>query len=283
MPASDLAIVCDWLLRRNHAAVVLEWVHEERARNDFNLLQRHLMALMLLNRWQETSRLLADNTFPMHPVFQEVSRAIVAHQEKHEEGVIGYLTAAILAAHDDPDLTLFVANYAEGLNKPLVAVQALQRLMVDPVRAPRIATRIFQLLAPLKESMPMMRVVDQATKFASEDPKLLNEQAWWHLIVEGHQDKFLRQAQSLHESDPKDPYYAATLALAQLLGTQLEAAFTTLDPWSDQLETAPARLRLVYTACLGANGQGVAARSLASSLADLTLKDREQALIQPWL
>jgi hypothetical protein len=276
-------MACDWLLNHLQPAKALELCPTPASRTNAPLLQRRLQALANLNHWDEISTQVEDPDMPLETVMRNVYRAIVAtHREKPEEAAT-HLSTATAAAGDQPEVLEMIAGYAESLNQPALAAEALQRLLSNPTLATATGPRILRLLNRVDRIPPLLLAMDRLLQFDPNNDVLRNDQAWFRLLAGEKVAESTATAAQLSAKYTNAPRYAATLGLGWLRQGTPERAYDFLESLRLGETNAPLRARLVLCASMGAAGRRDAARRSARLISTNQLRSEERLLIEEWL
>ncbi len=282
-PVEERLVATDWLLGKALPADALELSGPPYSRTNALVLQRGLQSLAQLGRWDAVAAQVEDLDLPMEPVMRDLYRAIVATRRNKPDEATTHLASAASSAESNPEQLLLIAGYAESLNQPRIAAEALQQLLGNPTLVPTTAPRILRLLHRVDDIPPMLQALDRLLQFDPGNDNLRNEQAWLRLLGGERLAESVEAAQALVEQHSDEPRYAATLALGLLRQEDPEKAYETLETRHLGEATAPIRARLVHCAALGASGRRDAARRAARGIDTHGLRSEERLLIQEWI
>jgi hypothetical protein len=92
----------------------------------------------------------------------------------------------------------------------------------------------------------------------------------------------LPEATRLAAAKPDDASLRAALALARWRNGDTSRSLPTIEEGLTDAESMPVRFRVAYTAILGANDQREAARRIARTLPQGSLRQHAEKLVAPW-
>ncbi len=283
VPVEDRIRAVDWLLANAPATNALDLVSIPFAQTNALVLQRRLQALANLDRWTDIAAHVEDEKAPITPVMRDIYRAIVAtHTQKADEAAT-HLASAVDRNDDNPETLQLIAAYAETMDQPRIAADALQRLLGNPTLAPTTGSRVIGLLSRVDDIPPMLQALDRLLVYDPTNDSLRNGQAWLRLLTGERIEESQQAAEQIVRQHPDEPRYLATLALGFHRLGQPERAFELLESRNLGATNAPVRARLVHCAAMGATGRRDAARRLARQIPMEGLRSEERLMIQEWI
>jgi|GEM_PF-3066035 len=283
-PSIDQDIhLADWFYRYGLNQNALDLLPEAICRTNGPALQRRLQGFANTGQWGEVTRCVEDKTLPIDVVLRNIYRAIIAHRNGSEEGVVVHLNTAANAVGLDPAQARLVAGYAEALNQPRIAAESLQRLLSNPSYAAATGPQIFRLLSRVDDVGPLLEAIERMLQFDPRNPFLINDRAWWRLVTGQRIAESRQQVLDLLQTDPASPRFIASLALSHLRDNNADQALALTEPIMLSSTNPLPRLRLVYCAALGKAGQREAARRIGRELDPARLRSAERLLVTDWL
>ncbi len=282
-PVDERIVAIDWILANAPATHALELASAPWCLTNTPVLERRLQAFALLDRWNDISAQIEDADTAIDPVSRDLYRAIVATHQKRPDEAARHLASAARRSGDDPGPLQMVAAYAESLDQPRVAAEALHPLLGNPALAPTAAPRVLGLLKRVDEIGPMSRALERLLAFDPSNTALRNEQIWLRLLASERTAENQRAAQRLVDEEPDNPRYLASAALAWYRLDDPGKALELMEAHQFGDTNAPVRNRLVHCAALGATGRRDAAHRLARQIPLAGLRSEERLLIQRWL
>lgn len=282
-PLQDRLLIADWLLGKGFHQPALDVLPDPLWKSSPLAVQRHLQALANLDRWKELGAVIEDKSIPLSAVLRDVYRAVIASRLGTPQEVASHLSNAAQGTRNEPSLARLVAVYAEAFDQPRIAAEALQSLMGSPSQVPIVAPEVMRLLSAVDDTRPVLQTLDRLLQFSPRDENLLNERAWWHAVTGQQLEPALGAATELVQKNPANLRFTATLALVHLRQHDPEKALIAAETPFHSVTNPPPRLRLAYSAALGASGQREAARRIARSLDLQSLRSAEKHLIADWI
>jgi len=282
-PVAERIVALDWLLANAPARHALDVAGVPWYRTNTAVLERRLQAFALLDRWQDVAEQIEDPEVRIDPVYQDLYRAIVATHQGHPEVAAGHLAAAARRAGDNPVQLQLIAGYAESLDQPRAAAEALQPLFVDPNQLPNTAARVLRLLKRVDEIGPMLTALNRLLVLDPSNSALRNEQIWLRLLASDQLPECEREARRLVAERPDQAKYLASLALAWHRQGESSRAYDLMEEHHFGDTNAPIRNRIVHCAALAATGRRDAAQRLARGIPLDGLRSEERSMVQDCL
>lgn len=274
-----LSAFCGWLNSIGEFQRVLELVSGPQALKRKDLLLPRLDALAGLKKWDEVQKTLSQPTLPLEDYFVELFRMRCADELGDHVASDLHWQNAQTAAAADPRQSLYLANYMEKLNQPARAQELYRKLIQNPI----VARNAFEGLLRISQADGTAAVAGVLEKMAKEwphDPSVLNDDAYFQLLLEKPPAHARKVAEGLVKDDPNSLPHRTVLALACLRMKDPAAAMQVYEGlninWAQQSPSNAA----VYAATLQANSRDEMAASLRRMIPLEKLRPEERALLE---
>jgi tetratricopeptide (TPR) repeat protein len=268
-----------WLLRMGAAQEAAAGMTRDEAMRQSDTFLIWLEAMALTGQWDEVLAAMAQPTQPLDDSLRLVWRGRAWRAQGRNEEADGALRAALQrAVAIPPEVLVFLRRIGE-----VALVEAhWAGQFADPAKAGEVLVAMESVLRSHGDAALIGWMYDVAavSPVLSQQFEVMNEQAYWHLILQ-EAVVFESLAQRVREHPLHLPC-RLTLALALVRGGQGEEARRLLenflpDPLSPGLS---ARERAVAIHVLAAAGDMSAARAAAASVPPRALTQQENALLQ---
>ena len=284
-PASvvDATRVLLWLVEQQAFNEVLELMPWRRARQNQLWTFWHLSALGSLQRWEELKPRLNDKTLELDPVRRYGMIATMDFALGDTNGCRNDLESAISASGERPEQLVPLARQATSLGAPDLAIEAYARTLSFTPFARSAAHQIIILSQFAELPDPLIAACRRLRSFEPDNQTAFNELAYTMFIFK-RRDPGLEAELEKEVAAPGAPGgYIISYALLKLLRGDAAGALDLLEGRALDWSTAPTRWKVAYAAALGANKQNEAARRIASTIDQGSLRRSERVWIESWL
>jgi tetratricopeptide (TPR) repeat protein len=268
-----------WLLRLGAAEEAAQGMTRDEAMRQSDTFLIWLEAVALTGRWDDVLAAMAEPAQPLDDSLKLVWRGRAWRaQGRNAEADGAFRTALQRAVAVSPEVVVFLRRIGEA---PLLEAHWASQF-ADPARAGEALVAVESVLRSHGDAalIGWMYDVAAASPVLSQQFEVMNEQAYWHLIL--REPVSLDSVAQRVSDHPLDLRCRLTLALALVRGGQGEEARRLLenflpDPLSSGLS---ARERSVTIHVLAAAGDMTAARAVAATVPARALTQQENALLQ---
>ena len=268
-----------WLLRLGAAEEAAQGMTRDEAMRQSDTFLIWLEAVALTGRWDDVLAAMVEPAQPLDDSLKLVWRGRAWRaQGRNAEADGAFRTALQRAAAVSPEVVVFLRRIGEA---PLLEAHWVSQF-ADPARAGEALVAVESVLRSHGDAalIGWMYDVAAASPVLSQQFEVMNEQAYWHLIL--REPVSLDSVAQRVTDHPLDLRCRLTLALALVSGGQGEEARRLLenflpDPLSSGLS---ARERSVTIHVLAAAGDMTAARAVAATVPARALTQQENALLQ---
>jgi hypothetical protein len=268
-----------WLLLLGAAEEAAQGMTRDEAMRQSDTFLIWLEAMALTGRWDDVLAAMAEPAQPLDDSLKLVWRGRAWRaQGRNAEADGAFRTALQRAAAVSPEVVVFLRRIGEA---PLLEAYWASQF-ADPARAGEALVAVESVLRSHGDAalIGWMYDVAAASPVLSQQFEVMNEQAYWHLIL--REPVSLDSVAQRVSDHPLDLRCRLTLALALVRGGQGEEARRLLenfllDPLSSGLS---ARERSVTIHVLAAAGDMTAARAVAATVPARALTQQENALLQ---
>jgi Flp pilus assembly protein TadD len=278
--------VCDlvlWLTDVGALEHAGPFLPTDRCRTNLLLMAAQLDYLVATGRDEELRRVLDDTGSVLDPGMRSAAEgAMAAKRGRREEAERAFRGALDAGAARIQLIAPFVAREAERHGFMDIAVQGLQIGMDAPGRALINGRRILRILEQDPDSTQALLTLRKLTSVLPGEDGIIAERLWLELLAGENTAWALPEATRLAAAKPGDVSLRAALALARWRRGEASLALTTIEEGLTEAESMPVRFRVAYTAILGGNDQREAARRIARTLPQGTLRHPAEKLVEPW-
>ena len=268
-----------WLLRLGAAEEAAAGMTRDEAMRQSDTFLIWLEAVALTGRWDDVLAAMAEPAQPLDDSLKLVWRGRAWRaQGRNAEADGAFRTALQRAAAVSPEVVVFLRRIGEA---PLLEAHWASQF-ADPARAGEALVAVESVLRSHGDAalIGWMYDVAAASPVLSQQFEVMNEQAYWHLIL--REPVSLDSVAQRVTDHPLDLRCRLTLALALVSGGQGEEARRLLenflpDPLSSGLS---ARERSVTIHVLAAAGDMTTARAVAATVPTRALTQQENELLQ---
>ena len=268
-----------WLLRLGAAEEAAQGMTRDEAMRQSDTFLIWLEAVALTGRWDDVLAAMVEPAQPLDDSLKLVWRGRAWRaQGRNAEADGAFRTALQRAVAVSPEVVVFLRRIGEA---PLLEAHWVSQF-ADPARAGEALVAVESVLRSHGDAalIGWMYDVAAASPVLSQQFEVMNEQAYWHLIL--REPVSLDSVAQRVTDHPLDLRCRLTLALALVSGGQGEEARRLLenflpDPLSSGLS---ARERSVTIHVLAAAGDMTAARAVAATVPARALTQQENALLQ---
>lgn len=268
-----------WLLRLGAAEEAAQGMTRDEAMRQSDTFLIWLEAVALTGRWDDVLAAMAEPAQPLDDSLKLVWRGRAWRaQGRNAEADGAFRTALQRAAAVSPEVLVFLRRIGEA---PLLEAHWASQF-ADPARASEALVAVESVLRSHGDAalIGWMYDVAAASPVLSQQFEVMNEQAYWHLIL--REPVALDSVAQRVTDHPLDLRCRLTLALALVRGGQGEEARRLLenflpDPLSSGLS---ARERSVTIHVLAAAGDMTTARAVAATVPARALTQQENELLQ---
>ena len=277
---SELIQLVEWLRARKLYTQALGLVPTDRARSSAGLVLARGELLADLRRWDELSTFLKTPRLPLHRVGMACLQAVLAFGSGKADEAAFLLRDAAKAATGNPVFLQQVAVFAQQMGQPALASEIWDGLLRNPATTIPAAAVLLRQARSSEDLEVERKVYKQLIGPLGQQPSVRFQHAYLSaLFNEQLTDAESTLAGLLAQEMTSLPLRAA-LALAKLrLGKPAEA-LTLCETGDVDWSSQEPRWRAIYAATLHANGQGAAARRIASRIPVDRLKLPERVLIE---
>jgi len=275
----QLGAFCGWLNSLGEYQRVLELLPPKLALTRKDLLLPRLDALAGLKKWADVSSTLSVRDVPLEEYFIELFLMRCADEQGDDVSSGLHWQNAQTAAASDPKQSLFLANYMERLGQPQRALELYQKISHNPTVARGAYEGVLRLTQP-SGTAAVSKVLDEMAKTWPHDAAVLNDDAYFKLLLVTQVSQMYTRARLLVKEDPSSLPHRTVLALACLRMNDPAAAMQVYEGlnvnWALQ---SPSNVA-VYAATLKANGRDERAESIARNISANALRPEERALLE---
>ena len=279
----SLAVLARWLNSKGEFQRALDEIPLDKALVSRELFLQHVDALGALGRWDEISRLLQSERFPLDPVVQRMYLARCNAQLGEKAAAENNWARALETAGNDLQKLLPLAEYAEKNGAAATAAAAYDAAVATaPKLRPAQQARL-RLAQAAKDTKRLHAILSEMLTLWPDDTAIQNDEAYLRLLLLPN-DPTLPEivaiehlAEDLVKREPASLPHRTLLALALLKQQRPVAALETYA----NVETAPGALSpsalAVHAAVLAANDRRDDARQEIQQAPIDTLLPEEQA------
>ena len=268
-----------WLLRLGAAEEAAQGMTRDEAMRQSDTFLIWLEAVALTGRWDDVLAAMVEPAQPLDDSLKLVWRGRAWRaQGRNAEADGAFRTALQRAVAVSPEVVVFLRRIGEA---PLLEAHWVSQF-ADPARAGEALVAVESVLRSHGDAalIGWMYDVAAASPVLSQQFEVMNEQAYWHLIL--REPVSLDSVAQRVTDHPLDLRCRLTLALALVSGGQGEEARRLLenflpDPLSSGLS---ARERSVTIHVLAAAGDMTTARAVAATVPTRALTQQENELLQ---
>lgn len=283
---ASVAEVCElvlWLTDVRAMEYAGPFLPSDRCRTNLLLMAGQLDYLVTTERDEELRRVLDDPGSVLDPGMRSAAEgALAARRGRREEAERAFRGALDSGASRIQMIAPFVAREAERHGFMDVAVQALQIGMDAPGRALMNGRQILRLLERNPDSTQALATLRKLNAALPGEDAVVAERLWLELLAGESSAWALPEATRLAAARPDDVSLRAALGLARWRLGDASRALATIEEGLTDAESMPVRFRVAYTAILGANDQREAARRIARTLPQGSLRQHAENLVAPW-
>ncbi len=282
-PVADVCELVLWLTDAGALESAGPFLPSDRCRTNLLLMAGQLDYLVSTGRDEELRRVLDDPGSVLDAGMRSAAEgALAAKRGRREEAERAFRGALDSGASRIQLIAPFVAREAERHGFMDVAVQALQIGMDAPGRALMNGRQILRLLEQNPDSTQAILTLRKLNAALPGEDAVIAERLWLELLAGENTAWALPEATRLAAARPDDVSLRAALALARWRGGDNSRALTTIEEGLTDAESMPVRFRVAYTTILGANDQREAARRIARTLPQGSLRQHAEKLVAPW-
>jgi hypothetical protein len=282
-PVQEVCELVLWLTDVGALEQAGPFLPSDRCRTNLLLMAGQLDYLVTTGRDEELRRVLDEPGSVLDPGMRSAAEgALAAKRGRREEAERAFRGALDSGAARIQLIAPFVAREAERHGFMEIAVQALQIGMDAPGRALMNGRQILRILEKNPDSTQALLTLRKLNAALPGEDGVIAERLWLELMAGENTAWALPEATRLAASKPTDPSLRAALALARWRHGDASLALTTIEDGLTDTESMPVRFRVAYTAILGANEQREAARRIARTLTQGTLRQHAENLVAPW-
>lgn len=282
-PITEVCELVLWLTDVGALESAGPFLPSDRCRTNLLLMAGQLDYLVSTGRDEELRRVLDDPGSVVDPGMRSAAEgALAAKRGRREEAERAFRGALDSGAARIQLIAPFVAREAERHGFIEVAVQALQIGMDAPGRALTNGRQILRLLEKNPDSTQALMTLRKLNAALPGEDAVTEERLWLELLAGENTAWALPEATRLAAAKPDDASLRAALALARWRSGDTTRALATIEEGLSDAESMPVRFRVAYTAILGANDQREAARRIARTLSQGSLRQPAEKLVAPW-
>ena len=279
----SLAILARWLNGKGEYQRVLDEIPLEKALVSRELFLQHVDALGALGRWDEISRLLQSERFPLDPVVQKMYLARCNAQLGEKTAAENNWARALETAGSDLQKLLPLADYAEKNGAVATAAAAYDAAVATAPRLRPAQQARLRLAQATKDTRRLHAILSEMLKLWPDDTAIQNDEAYLRLLLLPNDSTSAELvaiehlAEDLVKREPTSLPHRTLLALALLKQQRPVAA---LEIYAN-VETTPGALSpsalAVHAAVLAANDRRDDARQEIQQAPPDTLLPEEHA------
>lgn len=282
-PVAEVCELVLWLTDVGALEYAGPFLPNDRCRTNLLLMAGRLDYLVTTGRDDELRRVLDEQGSVLDPGMRSAAEgALAARRGRREEAERAFRGALDSGAARIQLIAPFVAREAERHGFMDVAVQALQIGMDAPGRALVNGRQILRLLERNPDSTQALLTLRKLNAALPGEDAVSAERLWLELLAGENKDWALPEATRLAAAKPDDASLRAALALARWSHGDTSRAMATIEEGLTDAESMPVRFRVAYTVILGANDQREAARRIARTLPQGSLRQPAEKLVAPW-
>jgi tetratricopeptide (TPR) repeat protein len=282
-PVAEVCELVLWLTDVGALEYAGPFLPSDRCRTNLLLMAGQLDYLVSTGRDEQLRRVLDDPGSVLDPGMRSAAEgALAARRGRREEAERAFRGALDSGATRIHLIAPFVAREAERHGFTEVAVQALQIGMDAPGRALANGRQILRLLERNPDSTQALLTLRKLNAALPGEDAVVAERLWLELLAGENAAWALPEATRLAAAKPDDASLRAALALARWRNGDTSRSLPTIEEGLTDAESMPVRFRVAYTAILGANDQREAARRIARTLPQGSLRQHAEKLVAPW-
>ncbi len=277
---SELIPLVEWLRARKLYSQALALVPPDRARAAAGLVLARGELLADMKRWDELSTFLKQPKLPLHRVGMACLQAVLAFGTGKTDEASFLLREAAKAAIGNPIFLQQVAVFAQQMGQHALASEIWDGLLRNPATTIPAAAVLLRQARGSDDLEVERKVYKQLIGPLGQQGSVRFQHAYLSALF----NEQLADAESalagLLAKDMTSLPLRAALSLTKLrLGKPAEA-LTLCETGDADWSAQEPRWRAIYAATLQANGQGAAARRIASRIPVDRLKLPERVLIE---
>lgn len=281
----DRLVVADWLLDSGEPRPVMDLVSAAEAATNSLAMTFRVESMTARADWSSLDTLLASTNAlaGIHPAVIDAMTATRENARGNAETTEARLRLAVDKATRAPEarrLLAIAARAAERAGRPLIAVDAYERLMEFPELTVPAARQVLRLLDPQPELARLHHCISRLHDFTPGDAGVAFEFSYLSTLL-GKDLK--RAAESLAGIPTGHPYRALLAAFLKAQTDTTGESLAEFEAAAGDWRTLPPRWQAVYIDVLGRAQQREAARTNARQVDRSRLKTEEKALIEKWL
>ena len=279
-----LAEAVGWFAQRGETKRSLALLPTEVVRKYTNLVSARLQILLELDRSEEVKPYLESDKGGIEPYLAQCLQAAAAQKVGQSQIVMSYFLSAIAACTNQPSRLRFVAGYAERIGQPMAAIYAYEKLMSWPPATYSAGREVLRLLGSVDDTKRAWEALTRLAKFLPGDEALFTSSTYFGFLLgerqPGVKARLEALAQAQEKEKNKDPIFGLILALAEYREGNASKALGLIEGLEVDWSHAEPRMRALYAAVLGANGQRAAARDMARKVDATRLRPEERELLK---
>jgi hypothetical protein len=277
---TEFSSMAGFLRSRGLSDEILKMLPMRAIRTNATLFMVAVDALADGGRWLEIQQFASDPKAPIDPVARACSLAVAARGLGRAVEAAAMLNEAIHVTKRSLSHLGFVADVAEKLGFPEVALEAWSVAVEDPRASIQAANQLLRLGRARDDIEAERRAYRRLKTLLGGEPVVRGELAYLDILAGQGVDLARDTLIDMVREMPSAPSPRAALALAQLKSGQTSAALGTLEGGSVNWENQEPRWQTIYAAALDANQQRAAARRVAAKIDRSRLKAAELQLLQ---
>lgn len=280
LPDEQRVLTVEWLRARRQFDLGLRLVPTDRAKKDPGLLLARGELLADLKRWEELDALLKLPNLPLHGVGIACLRAVHAFGIGKVDEASFLLRNAAKASTGNPEFLQQVAGFATQMGQPALAAEIWDGLLRNPSTTIPAAAVLLRQARNADDLEVERKVYKQLLVPLGQQPFVRFQHAYLSALFSEKLPDTEATLTLMSSEDVTSVPVRAALSLTKLRLGKAAEALTVCETGDIDWSTQEPRWRAVYAATLHANGQGAAARRIASRIPVGRLKLQERVLIE---
>jgi len=279
----DKVAILQWLRRHDAAEEAANLVSKSVALKSEPLFLARFELLLDRRDWAEADAWLADAKDRLPADALACAGALLAHGQERTADVARHLQIALQAAATRYPRVNFIANLAQRLEQPEVAMQAWARLLPDErygiIAAHSIVAHLPAHPNPELERLAYRRLAQMMPAEAEAEA----QHAYLQLLDQENIGDAESTFQRLFLKYPESRQLAVALALAAFRKGNFTQALTLVESSGLDWQKQEPHIQAIYAAVLAANQEGREARRLLETIPLQRLRPQERKLLLPLL
>ena len=268
-----------WLNQHRMYDKTLELITESQAIRRQDLFLVRADALALTNQWNALKELLSRTQIPLDNYIGNVFRMRANLELGDFRRAQSDWDRAILDAGRDPEKLWFLESYVRRLDLWGYREEILAALTALPLQARNAYTELLMQLQAQGRTADVLKRLEEMHKLFTDDVSILNDLAYYQLLMGKDPGEVLEIAENLIERNPGFLAPRMTYAFALMELGRPQEALQSLQSLNVDWDNVSQRWRLLIACILAANGEKIWAERYLGQLERSRLLPEERELI----